>query len=228
MLKRIFAIILVFITLISACAFRISAEVTEYPFDICCDEETSHIYNKNGTGFLFGFDYDFDDGFWYSPVNAWQRNFGYSKVYDDLAFVIGCYYDTVRVYFEYEGKEWLVQYWKGIYGFTSGAEIGVYNRPSGTHGSFYRCIKDEEMPKMKLIAKRGNEVFVSQPSQEHWWLNGFVMMSRVSSKELRCEMMIDFGDRKLSALLSNGLRKIEYNDNKTVKTNGTAVTFFWQ
>ncbi len=227
MLKRCFAVIPILLMLMSSCGISASAKVKEYPFNVCYDEETSRIFNENGRGLLFGFDYDSDDGYWYSSLNAWQRTFGYSKVYDDLAFLIGCYYDTVRICFEYDEKEWLIQYWKGIYGFTSGAEIGVYNRPSGSKGSFYKCISDDEMPRMKLFVKAGDDVFISQPSQEHWWLTGFVMMSRVPSSDLHCEMMIDFENPEIAKLLSDGLKRNGYNDKNSVVLNGTAVTFSW-
>lgn len=228
--KRFLLTGLVGIILIVGCSVGTLAaddSVKEYPLNVCYDTETGRIYNKNGKGFLFGFDYDKDDNFWYTPVNAWQRSFGYSKVYDDLAFIAGCFYDTVRVYFEYDGKEWLVQYWKGIYGYTSGAEIGIYNRPTGTKGSFYKCISDDELPEMTLLIKRNGETFISQPTQKHWWMTGFVLPSRVSADKLDCEMSIDMKNKEFAKLLVKGLEENGFKNGESIKKSGTRVTLIW-
>ncbi|MBQ3151262.1 MAG: DUF4474 domain-containing protein [Clostridia bacterium] len=230
MFRRVSGTVTAFLLLISICCVNVFASeptVREYPFNVCYDESTCRIYNKNGRGFLFGFDYDKDDNYWYAAVNAWQRAFGYSKHYDNLAFLIGCYYDTVRVTFEYKDKEWLVQYWKGIYGYTSGAEIGVYYRPVGSDGSFYKCVDNDDMPKMSLSVKRGDEVFFAQPRQEHWWLTGFVLPSRAEAEELTCEMIIDNGDAEFAKRLSDGLKSQGYSESATVKKLGTQVVFIW-
>jgi len=229
-LKSILSVVVVCFIMISGssfAAFAVEDSVKEYPFNICYDEETKRIFNKNGKGFLFGFDYDKDDNFWYTPINAWQRSFGYSKVYDDLAFLAGCYYDTVRVCFEYDGKEWLIQYWKGIYGYTSGAEIGIYNRPVDSKGSFYKCITDEEMPDMSLIVKLDGEVFIFQPEQKHWWLTGFVLPSRHSAEQLKCEMTIDMKDKEFSRLLIKGLEENGFTVGSSIKQSKSRVTLIW-
>ncbi|MDD6276628.1 MAG: DUF4474 domain-containing protein [Clostridia bacterium] len=58
---------------------------------------------------------------------AYQRKFGFNKAYDDFAHLANFYLDNIRCYFEYDGRYWLVQLWKGEYAWASvGCEIGIY------------------------------------------------------------------------------------------------------
>ena len=77
-----------------------------------------------------------DGNFYYTDdKECWQKNFGFNEVYDTFAPVTMMYYDTVRTTFEYGGKEWMIQTWKGQYGVMFvGGEVGVYTRPLGSIG----------------------------------------------------------------------------------------------
>lgn len=58
---------------------------------------------------------------------AIQRRFGFNKAYDNLAGLANFYLDTIRVYFTYNGRDWLIELWKGEYAMASvGCEIGYY------------------------------------------------------------------------------------------------------
>ena len=35
-------------------------------------------------------------------------------------------FDALPVYFDYQKKTWLIEFWKGQYGINTGAEIGIY------------------------------------------------------------------------------------------------------
>lgn len=66
---------------------------------------------------------------------AIQRKFGFNKMYDNFAGLANFYLDTIRVYFTYDGKDWLIELWKGEYAMASvGCEIGFYynDRPSSS------------------------------------------------------------------------------------------------
>ena len=74
-----------------------------------------------------GFEYDPDQGIYSSHLNPLQRNFGFNPLYDTAAPFTGMIYYTRRFFFQYDDKDWMVQIWKGQYGITVGAEIGIYN-----------------------------------------------------------------------------------------------------
>lgn len=64
-----------------------------------------------------------------------KRSVGYNKATASSAAIPDSYLDTLRVYFTYNNKDWLIEFWKGEYGKTHiGGEIGIYTNgtPSST------------------------------------------------------------------------------------------------
>ena len=153
--------------------------------DIYYDPVTGDITTKNPEGEdrgLLGFKYNTKDQVFITAEDAWQRNFGYEETYDNFAGAGAISYDTIRVKFNYQGDEWMIQFWKGQYGFVLiGAEIGLYNRKeNATASSYYDCVTDEEKLNMSMKVYRQNAdnqnnydlLFKRTPSKT-WWLTGF-------------------------------------------------------
>lgn len=153
--------------------------------DIYYDPVTGDITTKNPEGEdrgLLGFKYNTKDQVFITAEDAWQRNFGYEETYDNFAGAGAISYDTIRVKFNYQGDEWMIQFWKGQYGFVLiGAEIGLYNRKeNATASSYYDCVTDEEKLNMSMKVYRQNAdnqnnydlLFKRSPSKT-WWLTGF-------------------------------------------------------
>ncbi len=64
-----------------------------------------------------------------------KRKVGYNKATASTAGIRDSYLDTLRVYFTYNNKDWLIEFWKGEYGKTHvGGEVGIYTNstPSST------------------------------------------------------------------------------------------------
>lgn len=82
-----------------------------------------------------GYRYNAAGDFYYTDdKDCWQKNAGYSQIYDKCAPLAGMYIDRVRVRFNYDDRDYMIQLWKGRYGFLMvGAEIGLYTAPSGTY-----------------------------------------------------------------------------------------------
>ncbi|MCQ2479528.1 MAG: DUF4474 domain-containing protein [Clostridia bacterium] len=138
-------------------------------------DKDGYITTDGDKGVL-GFGYSLTENCFYATGNAWQRNFGYTKVYDKVSELMVISYDTLRIYFNYKGKDWMVQLWKGQYGFVlEGAEVGVYNRPEGVKvGTYYNCAKDNERLEISLtLYDKGRRLFSRKP-QDSWWMTGFV------------------------------------------------------
>ena len=57
-----------------------------------------------------------------------QRYFGYAYAYDAAALAMNAIIDCEPIFFDYAGKTWMIELWKGQYGLETGCEIGVYNR----------------------------------------------------------------------------------------------------
>ena len=73
-----------------------------------------------------GFAYDYKNDYFYSLKNCWQREAGYCRLYDEGAPLFNMVMDCEPITFSYRGKRWLIELWKGQYGITTGAEIGIY------------------------------------------------------------------------------------------------------
>ena len=74
-----------------------------------------------------GFAYHLMDDYFYSRMDCWQREVGYCRLYDEGAPFFNMIFDAEPITFSYGGKRWLIELWKGQYGITTGAEIGIYN-----------------------------------------------------------------------------------------------------
>lgn len=175
---------------------------------------------------LFGFKYSTKDKCFITAEDAWQRNFGYNETYDDTSGAIAITYDTIRVYFEYDGMEWMIQYWKGQYGMVLiGAEIGIYHRPAGsTASTHFECATDETklLQSMNVYRRNGdtnkfNKVFSRSPSFT-WWCTGFIPgtlyagaynVSAEQTKDLRVDSKLTLKTPEMAQAFMEGLKKVE-------------------
>lgn len=122
-----------------------------------------------------------EGNFYYVEDNPWQRNFGFNLIYDWGAAMVCMYYDTYRAQFNYDNTDWMIQAWKGQYGFLFiGGEIGVYTREPGKTGSHYNCADDNHLINMEMSiyfnANDGNgyQLMFTRAYYPHWWSTGFV------------------------------------------------------
>lgn len=208
-------------------------------------KETKIDYAKAS---LASYKYDPDGNYYYTDdKNAWQKGFGYNQVYDKLAVASAMYYDTVRNTFTYGGKDWLIQFWKGQYGYYFvGSEIGVYTRKAGTSGT-YACADKQDWLKMEMCFiwdeyKDGSyKPVFKRPYNEYWWCTGFVIgfeskESLRSRQQFRLVAHITFKDDAMAelfcnAMKGNGFREVSSLDNSVIDTFvhvGPDVGFVWQ
>lgn len=161
-----------------------------------CDEEKLHDINRALEP--FGFAYDLRRDIIYSLKSAWQKQFGYGKLYDEMAPVMNMIIHSEPIYFEYEGKRWMIELWKGQYGITTGAEVGIYvekerDEEKDPEDAFYQCVsEDEELPISMVLYKNGKRMF--QRNRSHWWLTGFSLGEFSWPAELMLEVSLTFPD----------------------------------
>lgn len=173
-------------------------------------EIIDEIINKSG--------YEFDEtqGIFYSSKDAWQRKYGYCRMYDNMLAATGMILHCEPIYFTYNNKEWLVQLWKGQYDLTMGCEMGLYvtngqviNIPNKFNGKLYKAVPDEEMVDMKFILKKnGQELF--KRMDKHWWLTGFRVGEYVEPEDLTMEVSLRFKDKPFCDAFVNELDKLGY------------------
>ncbi len=188
---------------------------------------------------LFGFKYSQKDNCFITAEDAWQRNFGYNETYDDTSSVIAISYDTIRVYFEYNDLEWMIQYWKGQYGMVLiGAEVGIYHRPKGSSAStHYECANDETkmLQSMTLYRRESStsnkfKAILTRSPSRTWWCTGFTPgtlsaggynVSAEDTATLRIDSKLTLHTPEMAQAFMQGLRevtKIQNNVNKTYRS----------
>ncbi len=174
-----------------------------------------------------GYDYDPKQHIFFSRIDAWQRDYGYCALYDKAAAPMGLVFDCEPVRFDYLGRKWLIEFWKGQYGMTTGCEIGVYYADIGASGNpediLYRCAEDRYMLPMALaLSKNGRVLF--RRSGLHWWLTGFMLGEFSEPGELSVEIALTLKDREMLAAFKGGLAGLGYGEND-YKTIGNTVFF---
>ncbi|MBQ7956693.1 MAG: DUF4474 domain-containing protein [Clostridia bacterium] len=199
---------------------------------------------------VLSYQYSYEDDYYYTnDKEAWQHNFGYGKLYDIAAPYILLEYDYVRVFFEYEGKDWMIQLWKGQYGLIFyGSEIGVYNKPHSDKDdnlfTFYSCPDEEDWLKMRmtLYHQNLNGEYVrefTRPYDDYWWCTGFKdghLRVEEPADELRMNGKITLKDKEMTKLFTQGLLDCGFSQTDDVKNiqpdefyvKGNSVHLQWQ
>ncbi|MDE6635845.1 MAG: DUF4474 domain-containing protein [Lachnospiraceae bacterium] len=144
----------------------------------------------------FGYCYDARQDIFTSETDAWQKKFGYGEIYDKLAPLGNMIFDCQPVYFDYDGKTWLIEFWKGQYGINTGSEVGVYRAdtiipPKERKTTIYKAVPEDEFPDMRTELLRKGKT-VANISARHWWLTIFKTGCFSQPKDLKLKIYIDF------------------------------------
>lgn len=180
-----------------------------------------------------GYEYDAAKDIFYSGLNAWQRDVGYCKLYDEAAAPMSMIIDCEPIYFEYDNRRWLIEFWKGQYGMTTGCEIGVYSTAGSDvqteyfNGTFYECARDEDLLSMSFVLKKKGKKLFSR-KDIHWWLTGFKLGEFSEPKELVAELKITLKDLNMLNEFVNGLKSAGYEDEDIVVINNSVMVVFDQ
>lgn len=199
---------------------------------------------------ILSYQYSYVDDYYYTnDKEAWQRDFGFGKIYDLAAPYLLLEYDYIRVFFTYADKDWMVQMWKGQYGMVFyGSEIGVYNRDHVDDGmsewTFFNCPGEEDwlMMEMSLYHEQIDGKWVREFTREYdkyWWCTGFKnghLRQQEPADELRMEGRITLKDAEMTALLTSGLKECGFGESASkdsigldqIYTEGNDIYFRWQ
>jgi hypothetical protein len=188
---------------------------------------------------------------------AAQRHFGFNKAYDNLAGLANFYLDTIRCYFTYDNKYWLVEFWKGEYAWASvGCEIGVYYAEMNTlnNATFdakgpeylvYKSVPDEdamymtmELYQYKSDAAEAKHI-LSFSRQLCWWAAAFetgvlerhsdrTTLAMIGSIEFPTNAMRDLFVAQLEAKGFKNGDTSSYKNTERYDTDGKKVTVVWQ
>lgn len=201
-----------------------------FDINMSYDEEKNDIKDDGDRGIIsIGFDYDIDQGIYYSAHDPWMRKLGYCEFYDWLGHQAGYNLGTKRFKFEYDGYEWMFQVWKGEYLYTSvGAEMGLYYREPGSTKlkDFYNTIPDEMMIDMELQLYHNDEYLFTREMEKTWWQTGFVFNRHCEKPEdVDVYARVEWPDAGMRDAFLGALEGQGYVLNETYTVDGNIVSF---
>lgn len=173
-----------------------------------------------------GFAYFREQDFFFSIMYPWQRKYGYCKAYDDIAPLFCMIIDCEPVYFNYDNRNWLIEFWKGQYGMTTGAEIGVYVSTSTSPKKeeiIYDSVSDSELLKLSYELKFKDNTLLKR-NNIHWWLTGFKLGFFSNPSDLVMDINIGFKDNLMKEAFIEGLKKTGYSDDD-INVGSYSVSF---
>lgn len=158
-----------------------------------------------------GFAYNSEKDIFYSTMNAWQKNFGYTRYYDVIAPIFRMIIDTEPIKFNYDNKNWLITFWKGQYGIVTGAEIGIYYTKDKkvNKRTVYLPVNDNDMLNMDLILYKNNKI-ITRIHAKHWWLAVFKLGMFTKPKELTMDINLTFKNKEMLASFLKSFKKLGY------------------
>lgn len=195
---------------------------------ILYDSVANQLVGKNGDPAFMGYYIDFNQNYVYTGINVWQREMGFNIFYDIFCYLTPFFfhYTTQRVKFNYQGKDWMFQMWKGRYAIANGGELGIYTRPEEKEGSFYDCGADEDMLVMSVEVYHGDELLFKHGPMLHWWVTGFAIndtaylpesLTLFATIEMRDEEMLEAASEAFET--KKGI--IDY------EVDGLTISFVW-
>lgn len=183
---------------------------------ICHMDMEEKCFILNSLTEPFGYCYDMCSDLFSSTLDAWQKNFGYCRLYDETAPSMNMVFDCEPVYFNYNNRTWLIEFWKGQYGINTGAEVGIYHANSILKkyelptALFFGVSESEMLPVSYELVNQDNDT-VFRASKVHWWLACFRMGLLSNPSDLRLKVSISFADEEMKRSYINGLLNTGYS-----------------
>ena len=180
----------------------------------------------------FGYAYVPSQDVFTSRMDAWQKDFGYSAFYDKAAPHLGIVINSLPVYFNYDGKTWLIEFWKGQYGINTGCEIGVYRADrildkNELDYTLFKSVDKCDMPELSFAFYNAEkDMEIAQLCGKHWWLTAFKPGLFSIPSNLTVWSSVTLYSREMAAAFANALRKLGYCQNEvTLHRNTVTFTF---
>lgn len=217
--------------LITATA-EIAGQTVEGYYNINVITSENFIKNFMEGNQIVSYQYSYIDDYYYTnDKECWQDTFGYARIYDLVAPYVALEYDYTRVFFTYEDRDFMVQLWKGQYGYVFyGSEIGVYSKDVSDKEpgmlTFYSKAEEEYWPTMEMSLYHENidgewEREFTRDYDKYWWCTGFKpghLRQVEPADELRMVAKITFKDAKMAKQFALGLKECGLTRAKNVNS----------
>ncbi len=179
-----------------------------------CSSEEEKLSYVNMALNPFGFEFDYCQDIVVSKMDSWQRDVGYTDLYYLKSQLLNMVMDSEPIFFEYDGKQYRIEFWKGQYGITTGAEVGVYVRDNCHYKKweFYRAANECEF--LNICFSLYKSCLLFSREDRTWWLTGFDVGEFSWPSELAMKVCINFPNRCMRNAFVEGLLKAGYTSNK--------------
>lgn len=222
--KKFLAVILCAVTLFGASQSAFAADVTG------CTTELPYEYNADGD---------------YYYLNDEKYDYGYNYFYDEVAPAAVMFNDRVQIVFEYEEKNWLVQLWKGQYGWILiGSDIAVMTADKTADGiEDFSFVTGDDKLEIKLNCSRktdnGFKQLFALDSAKHCFANGYskgqLTDCTAPLSELKSYAEITFKSEEMAKLFANGLENAGFRESVINKPifedsfcrDGSKIKLYW-
>lgn len=230
--ERWIIVIVVFIVVLQFYIYRQTLKRKEAIQEVLKKTDKEKIEEINSVLDDYGFYFEYYGDIVSSKMNCWQRKMGYCKLYDDLAPSLNMVIDCEPIYFYYDNRRWLIEFWKGQYGMTTGGEVGIYvtdkkdiDIPGIFSGSFYECVTDEERLNMRFtLTKKENMLF--KRKDYHWWLTGFDVGVFSKPSNLSMDIKLTFPNFEMKKAFIDGLERAGYKEDEYRSVNNVIYIKF--
>ena len=178
----------------------------------------------------FGYCYNYKQDIFSTTIDAWQRDFGYTEAYNRYAPRFNMIFDREPIYFDYQERTWLIQFWKGQYGINTGGEVGIYYSdsivpPALRNLTLFHSVQNSEMLPISIHLIKG-DCTIGIMRKKHWWLTVFSLGEYSEPSELSLNVSISFPNKEMlnafvTALLEKGYQR------EALSICGTKVHFIY-
>lgn len=104
-------LIFIFLIILFLCAFLTYRKFLKE--NLLPAPASSRLENLNQFLLPTGFQYNSANDYFYAAMDCWQRSCGYCRLYDESAASFSMVIDSEPIYFDYGGRRWLIEFWKG-------------------------------------------------------------------------------------------------------------------
>lgn len=179
-------------------------------YSMCCREKCELL---NDLIAPFGYLYIECQDIISSRNDAWQRDMGYTSLFDRMAAHFHMVFDALPVYFNYRGRTWLIEFWKGQYGINTGAEIGIYYADrilseEELSTFLFQAVEDKDMLPLSFeLTRYRSDDCLASVSKKTWWLTAFCMGRFSQPWELDMNSFLHFPDSEMRCQFVCGLQQ---------------------
>ena len=168
----------------------------------------------------FGYYYVCDQDLISTRNDAWQRQAGYTALFDKAALSLHMVFDALPIYFDYRGRTRLIELWKGQYSINTGAEVGIYHAdrllsPEEYAIAHFQAVSDNERLPVTFKLFHGENLLATM-SHTTWWLTAFLVGMFTKPSHLILEATIGFPCQEMQSRFLEALDRMG-RENKSLQ-----------